>query len=77
MIFWISGGTSVKRVVGSSPPPTATQRKRKEKHQYAKLGSRNGVMVRALTSCRCDPGFDSRTRRYHVGRVCCWFSSLL
>ena len=32
--------------------------------------SRDGVVMRALASHKCDPGFDSGTRRYHVGRVC-------
>ena len=35
------------------------------------------LWVRALASHQCDLGFDFRTRLYHVGRVCCWFSSLL
>ena len=35
-------------------------------------GSRDVVVVStALASHQCDPGLDSRTRRYHVGRVCC------
>ena len=34
-------------------------------------GSRDVVVVTALPYHRCDPGFDSRTWRYHVGRVCC------
>ena len=46
------------------------------------LGSRDGVVVRALASHQCDPGFDSRAHRlqlveFVVGWVCCWFSSLL
>lgn len=39
--------------------------------------SRDGAMVRALAPHLCDLGFDSRTRHYHVGQVCCCFSSLL
>ena len=42
-----------------------------------KKGSRHGVVVRAFASQQCDPGFDSRTRSYNAGRVCCWLSSLL
>lgn len=34
-------------------------------------GSRDGVVVTAFASHQCDPGFDSRTRRYHMSRVCC------
>ena len=34
-------------------------------------GSRDVVVLTTLASHQCDPGLDSRTRRYRVGRVCC------